>query len=231
MLLSSSAFSGFLNELSVNGGSIPSALQKTPAAQQGQPPVQTRKDVNPHQVARQMQQQQQSRGHNARVGMTMIPETSIDFSSLDINNSANGWNSGIDMNTFQVFAVTSVPEPAIDVAAISGKSSDVLPTNSDASKDIPRLPSVSATAMAEPVESKINEDVELDESLTLFIDTPVIDAPITPFSTPVSVQKPCQLNLVVCSPEDEAANAVALERLCSIMDESSSRIESLVPGL
>src|SRR5256885_6591869 len=63
MLLSSQAFSGFLNELSQNGMPAPSTTAATASQPQSQTqsqaqPQPTKKDVNPHQATRQAQNQQ-----------------------------------------------------------------------------------------------------------------------------------------------------------------------------
>lgn len=79
MLLSSSAFSGFVGELTSN----PAAAQVAQAPlrpQQQQPqseqPRRVRKDVNPY--------GQQPMQHQ-HIGMAMIPEHAMDFSMIDLN--------------------------------------------------------------------------------------------------------------------------------------------------
>src|SRR5947207_1123231 len=139
MLLSSQAFSGFLNELSQNGMPAPSTTAATASQPQSQTqsqaqPQPTKKDVNPHQATRQAQNQQ------TQVGMTIIPESTIDFSILD-TTPTNNWNTGFGMNSYQVCAVTHLPEgPAIDTDSLSGKEpSSITKLSTSAAKDYPVL--------------------------------------------------------------------------------------------
>ena len=225
MLLSSPAFSGFLNELSANGGSVPSALQKTAAPQQAasqQPPM--RKDINPHQVARQLQNHQQ-------VGMVMVPEPTVDISALDLNTPPNGWNSGIDMNSFQVFAVTELPEgPTIDLGVLSGKSSTSTEIKSVASKDIPVLSSIPPQPKERVEEINVDPEIKLDESLSLFETSPVKSIPSPQSFTPLTVQKPQQFGLVTSDSTTTTATA-KLEDLCAELDECCARLERFTSHL
>ena len=166
MLLSSPAFSGFLTELSNNG--LPVNQTQRPQQQQlASQPQPTRKDVNPHQVQQQM--------HNQQVGMAMIPEQTVDFSMLDAAPS-NGWNSGIDMNSYQVFAVTDVPQgPAVDSAVLSGKASSLVEPESDSeSKDVPFMGHLPVLDSAKKIQPTVEDpDVDFDEEeFALFVDTP-----------------------------------------------------------
>src|SRR5882672_1378664 len=107
MLLSSQAFSGFLSELSTSG--LPAPTSATTQTSNQPRPQPTRKDVNPHQAARQMHAQQ------PQIGMALLSESAVNFSVLD--TPANSWNTGISSNDFQVFALTELPRgPAIDLA-------------------------------------------------------------------------------------------------------------------
>ncbi|MCJ1308487.1 hypothetical protein MMC25_002140 [Agyrium rufum] len=119
MLLSSPAFSTFLNDLSSNGGTLPASATKStlapaPQSQQQQPlPTPTRKDANPHQSQYLQQQQQQQQLHSSsntnnnglehdfQVGMTLVPEpsSSMDFNvfdptALSSTNASNNWAMG-----------------------------------------------------------------------------------------------------------------------------------------
>ena len=229
MLLSSPAFSGFLNELSANGGSVPSALQKTTAPQQApSQPQSIRKDVNPHQVARQLQSQHQ-------VGMVMVPEPQVDLSVMDLNTRSN-WSSGVDMNSFQVFSVTEMPEdPAIDVCVLSGKSSSPIESMASSSKEIPTLPSIQASSKEQMGELDINPDIELDGSLSLFdVSSSVKSAPSPSSPQPhaiLSISKPQQFELIAIAPYDPATTAARLEKMCAELDESCARLENITSHL
>ncbi|MCJ1395479.1 hypothetical protein MMC18_008365 [Xylographa bjoerkii] len=182
MLLSSSAFSSFLNDLSNNG--LPAAPVHTPSSatssasshQQVQP---VRKDANPNQ--RQFQNQIQG---GAQIGMALVPDTNMDFSVF--GTTPNAWAANLDMpfNT-QVFSVTELPQgPAvdsIDIGLLSGKScSNVESFSSDETKEeivaFERMPVTSEKQqLAEKPEATFTE-VELDASnpaFALFVDYPV----------------------------------------------------------
>lgn len=109
---------------------------------------------------------------NPQPGMVMVPNQGMDASMM--NNAS--WNSGIDMNygNTPVFAVLDVPEgPALDFAALSGKTSSV----SDSKDEAPvlNLPERQVSAQRSDV-GVANPDVEIDESdpaFALFVDSPV----------------------------------------------------------
>jgi hypothetical protein len=221
MLLSSQAFSGFLNELSQNGMPAPAA---TAAAASSQPqPQPTKKDINPHQATRQAQNQP------TQVGLTIIPETTVDFSMLDSTSTSN-WNAGFGMNSFQVCAVTELPEgPAIDTDFLSGKKSfDLTESATSAAKDYPVLqfPPVTRQQDFDLPATRVDENVEIDEAaLTLFFDqskttaSAVVERAITSdeassHDLSTSVQPGTE------DPATEEERWEKLERMCSILDAS-----------
>lgn len=249
MLLSSSHFSSFLNDISING--LPAPPQQTPSTQA---PVQStpHKDANPNLANQDIQMQQ-----DPQVGMAMIPEQSLEYGSntgLDMNSS--GWNTGIDMNytNTQVFAVVDVPEgPAIDTSVISDKSSNsVGPSMSDETKEqIPHIERPSPieddkteTAVGSPV-----PDIEIDESdpaFALFIDqrdsspAPVkssAESSMEPFEDMFGGVMPekvfARINLQVDDGSNDvgAASMHRLERLCTSMDAAFQRISSVTSHL
>jgi hypothetical protein len=120
MLLSSQAFSGFLQELSQSGGSAPQVQQPTQQRPTTTPVERThsqtqRKDVNPHEAARKMSTSQQQ----PMIGMALMPEVNFDSSLFDTSS----WTPAVQHNDFQVFAVTALPEPpVIDFNECSEKS-------------------------------------------------------------------------------------------------------------
>ncbi|KPI43866.1 uncharacterized protein AB675_6279 [Cyphellophora attinorum] len=110
MLLSSQAFSGFLQELSQSGGSAPQVQQPTQQRPTTTPVERThsqtqRKDVNPHDAARKMSTSQQQ----PMIGMALMPEVNFDSSLFDTSS----WTPAVQHNDFQVFAVTELPEPPV----------------------------------------------------------------------------------------------------------------------
>jgi len=234
MLLSSPAFSGFMNELSVDQTQPQVQEQHAPQQTSLQP---TRKDVNPHQVT-----QQQPRMRQQQIGLALMPD--IDFSTLDLNGS---WNSGMDMtfNNIQAFPVTGVPQgPAVDTGILSGKTSNFVPSysSSEDSKDVPvveRAPK--AQKVEETSVSTFCEDVEFDESdpaFALFSDAPASKETVTtPFEDLFGGVAPekvfSRLEIVI---DDESADQDVLamerfERMLSSIDESFRRIGNITSHL
>jgi hypothetical protein len=223
MLLSSQAFSSFLNELSQNGmpAPAPAPATTTPATTSQPQPQPTKKDVNPHQAARQAQTQQTT------VGMTMIPESTIDFSLLD-SIPTNNWSASFGMNSYQVCAVTELPEgPAIDISLLSGKSScDVTRSSTSAAKDYPvlELPPTIKQRDSNPPPAQVNDLSELDKSaFALFIDQttatprPVVDQPSV---SDHSASNRLSINVHPDPEESEADRWARLESMCSTLDSS-----------
>lgn len=221
MLLSSQAFSGFLNELSQNGMPAPAPATTTPAVASQPQPQPTKKDVNPHQATRQAQNQQTT------VGMTMVPESTIDFSLLD-SIPTNNWNASFGMNSYQVCAVTEVPEgPAIDTNFLSGKSSyDVTKSSTSTTKDYPVLqfPPVIKQQDSNLPPAQVNDLSELDKSaFTLFIDqTKATPLPVIEQSGASNHSASNNLSISVHpDPEEsEADHWARLESMCSTLDVS-----------
>ncbi|KAG4437887.1 hypothetical protein IFR05_006647 [Cadophora sp. M221] len=225
MLLSSPSFSGFLDTLASN----PAAAQTAQAVQQQpqqveQQPQRVRKDVNPY-AAQQQQMQQQ------HIGMTMIPEQTMDFSMLDLN-SAYSYQP-------QVFSVLSLPETILDTETLSGKSSSFSTSASDAEKV--ELPKIERLPVSEPVEAElsvvVDEEFDADPAFALF------SAPVSAsaseskqdldlsFLANLSI-KPSQYELVTKT--DDAASDAAfrrVERLARDMDACVERLMSLTMHL
>lgn len=162
MLLSSQAFSGFLQELSQSGlppPNVQKAIQQqkslqnqAPAQPQSQP---TKKDLNSNVASQQIP------GQQPQIGMALIPEIPVDFSALQ---PANGWMNALPTNDFQVYAVAELPTPpTLDLDALSGKSSHQKGT-SKACAEAPRLPELPSEVMAL---STVQEKIQMDDSVPL----------------------------------------------------------------
>jgi len=214
MLLSSQAFSGFLQELSQSGlpaSHLQAATQQKPVKSQPQP---AQKDVASHEAAHQMHMQQ------PQIGMALIPETHVDLSILP---PSNGWMSGLSSNGFQVYAITELPEPpALDLEALSGKSksSDSTPrTSKDMPQSIPRLPESQehvegARNVQEP--AKTDESVLLDvEAFALYFDS--CGQCSDDFPQPLEPSP----NAEARSDEESLAR---LKKLCSDLDAACDRL-------
>jgi len=261
MLLSSPAFSSFLNDLSNTGNGLPApAPAATPTRPSSSGILQTqplRKDANPHQ--RQLPNQSQSR---TQVGMTLVPDTSVDFSVFDPTSNAWGGNMDLGFNNAQVFSVTELPEgpsmDSINTGILSGKSSNIVgPYSSDEAKDdtpiIERMPSSSPKSDRMIASDVIcEEDIELDASnpaFALFVDSPA-SAPKSQASESVSVEPEyrvfggidpekafARLDLVVHNEDQDNDGIVSsavmarFERLCSETEAASSRVAILTAHL
>jgi ribonuclease Z len=249
MLLASPAFSTFLNELSNNpsAAALPSAPASAPApVQPSNTNQQVRKDANPH---RQQQMQQPGDTH---VGMTFMPETTLDFSAFE---PVNAWGPGMDFGfNAQVFSVTELPQgPTIDAGILSGKTSNFLPTYaSDEAKDgapaIERMPEPAVVSAVPVADVPVVEEAEFDESdpaFALYMDTPTAaPKPNTPTEPEfqifggVQLEKAfARLDLVVDDEnvdEDDTVSAATMARfeaICSSLDAASARIEAVTRHL
>lgn len=213
MLLSSQAFSGFLQELSQSGlpaSSIQSMAQQAKAPQ-NQPQAQSsQKDVSSRDAGHQMHVQQ------PQIGMALIPETHMDFAAFQ---PSNAWMTALPGNDFQVYSVTEMPEPpTLDLEILTGKnkssSSIFKPT-----KDIPQLAESAPQAVSEaehPTSVQVDESVELDQAaFALYFDS----------SASASSDSEEPLNSAMDDePVSDEVNLARLERMCSELDAACSRL-------
>lgn len=222
MLLGSPHFANFLNEMPDNTVPPQIQAQQQPQPQQAapQPNMQVPKEANRHQEF-QMQQ-------NPQANMVMVPNQGMDTSMM--NNA--GWNSGIDMNygNTPVFAVLDVPEgPALDAAALSGKSS---PCVSDSKDEAPVLDRPESQTQQSDV-GVANPDVEIDESdpaFALFVDSP---APATASDDVsfdgIQTAKPAShFELIV---DQTAASQNRFNYLCSSIEAAFDRVSLVTSHL
>lgn len=165
-LLRHQAFTPFLEELSRDEGleakpamSLSGSTTPTPA------PV--RKDANTY------QNQQFGGMSQPQVGMTLVPETPLDMSLLNLNSNNWSMNNGSSFTYQQpqVFAVMELPEgPAnpIDTDALSGKGySSIFAAEDDSSveevkADYPVVSRPMPAEKAAPIETEEDQDPEFD---------------------------------------------------------------------
>jgi len=214
MLLSSNAFSGFLQELSNSGISNKAQQQiaqqqKAQQQQQQTQPQPTRKDVPTHEAARQLQSQNQ----HMQVGMTLIPETPIDLSVFD---GLNSWNNVVPSNDFQVFSVTEMPEPPkLDLSKMSEKPVEPKPIRSN-KKDLPIISPI-PTPCIDRVDDLYAEE---SSSATVCLELPPV------LSTTISK---AALSSELLSVQSTARGSwTELEQMCKDMDESCDRISRMM---
>ena len=257
MLLSSPAFSTFLNDLSGTGApaSMPeiSRLQSQTPTSQSQSAA-PRKDANPSQTTPTPSSSQHL---NTHVGMTMIPEENT-FQYNAAESANNGWtDANMDFRGLydaQVYAVTEVPQgPPVDsmnFAMLHGKTSNFVGSySSDDSKDEPAeiepMPaSAEKTLTPEVVEGRPQEvDIDVsDPAFALFIDQPcsaskpAATEPEDCIFGEIELEKAFdRLELVIA--EDNEATEVSsasiekFERLCSRLDAASSRVAAITSHL
>lgn len=250
MLLSSPAFSTFLSDLSGNGVTLPPTVQKSSSTVKAGQSSATRKDVNPHQVAKQ---HIESRQDVAQIGMALIPETTLDYGTLE--STSNGWAEGnMDFSLYeaQVFTVMELPQgPAVDQldsGILSGKSS--YSASSHMTDDEPKqeLPIVECMPVLEKVECDnepeiCRDDVEFDESdpaFALFADCPsrvTSLAPATDMTLFGSIEPEKAFGRVELVLEEQvdgyseisAGTMEKFERICSSLEAASIRIAALIP--
>jgi ribonuclease Z len=218
MLLSSQAFSGFLQELSQSGlpassvQNISQQMKHAPSQTQAQTQSQSQpqqKDVVAHDGAHQMHVQQ------PQIGMALIPETHMDFSTFQ---PSNAWMTALPTNDFQVYSVMEMPEaPTLDLEVLSGKNKST-PVISQPSKDIPQLSESACQIVSEaekPERVQVDDSVELDEAaFALYFDSAssATEAPLISASA------------VGEEPAAEEDNLARLERMCSDLDAACDRL-------
>lgn len=253
MLLSSPAFSTFLSDLSGNGVAPPPSSQASqpPTTKAGPTPT-TRKDVNPHQV---IKREVEGRQEVAQIGMTLVPETTIDYGALE--SASNPWVEGaMDFGLYdaQVFTITDLPQgPAVDQispAILSGKSTysatSYVDDDDEPKHELPileRRPSLEQNESVQELE-KGRDDIEFDESdpaFTLFANCTSHTASVSTTVEPAlfgSIEPDkafSRLELVIDQQVDDGLGEIStatmenFERLCSRLEGASKRIAALMP--
>lgn len=258
MLLSSPAFSTFLNDLSGTGASASmpdvSSLQSQTSASRPQSAV-PRKDVNPNQSNPRPQSSQSSNSH---VGLTMIPEeNNIQYNATESPN--NRWTDS-NMNfgglyDAQVYAVTEVPQgPAVDsmsFAMLHGKTSNFVGSySSDDSKDEPAelepMPALPEKVEVPEAIERRRQDADIDvsdPSFALFIDQPCTSPKSAAIRSEdrifgeIELEKAFgRLELVIAEDPNESqdislATIERFERLCWRLDAASKRVAAITSHL
>lgn len=213
MLLSSPHFSDVLNDLSSNG--LPAQLQAAAQIPQAQHQPMVSQAPIPASVA------------GPQVNMAMVPDNRMDVYGA-------GWNSGIDMNyNPSVLAVFEVPEPVIEVEALSGKSTSLetpLEFSGSSKVEVPQLERPVVTSTILDASEDIQATEELDETDPCFAlfrnEAPTsIDRPHVLFER-IELGKHAQYTLVVdqASENMSESNLRDFKRLCSGMDAAYDRI-------
>jgi hypothetical protein len=190
------------------------------------PQPQIKKDVNPYE---NFNTQQYSQGNTQHVGMTLVPETQIDFSQL---NWGMG-NMGLQQNAFQpqVFAVTSIPEEPVDVHALSGKyanEEEIVEeeTFEEAKRDVPA--EIETAAAKENLPAAIEELADFDAedpAFTLFASSPS-PAPAAESTLEDAVNLLSQLPTEKSSQFDLVSEADSNTEMSAVFDKSCARLDA-----
>lgn len=250
MLLSSSAFSTFVDEMgasSLAAKPAPIPEQADNIRTESSQPI-APKDVNPYQASQKPHSQQS----NAQVGMAMMPNNQIDFSTLDINNSP--WDTRIlpwQTNQPQVFSVLDLPAgPAVDTAVLSGKVSNSVGScfpSEECKEECPTLnamPSNQEEAEENLSSHKQITDLDFDESdpaFALYADSPsssvsAATEPCNQMLEKLDTEKVTS-GLVILSAVESSTDEISLstmerlEQMCRSMDVVSDRIGNMTSHL
>lgn len=245
-LLRHQAFTPFLEELSREEGIDTKPVMSSLSSASTTPtPSTARKDINPY--PNPQFGAMPSQPNNAQIGMTLIPETPLDMSMLNL--SSNSWSANSNIGSFnyqpRVFAVTELPlgpVNPIDTAALSGKGFDSIFAAEDDSPVESLKPDF--PVIERPVESK-SVAVEVEEE----DDDPEFDLyRSSPSSSPVAAATPFEQHESLfgdANPEkvfahfelfisEESADErlmARFERQCAKMDRLCERIDALTSFL
>lgn len=238
MLLSSQAFSGFLSELS---GTASSSTTRTCPPPQSRPQSQpSQKDINPHQLARHLQDQ------HPQIGMATIPEIPLDFPLAENTTSASSWNATSSLNNFPVYSLVKLPEcPALDIEKLSGKQDQKHPSQTckTVKKDIPviehgptHLRSEDSTPSSYTTHSHL--DSELNGTAFALYAEPSF--PYSRIGTPLALPARLTANAEKADPhfdlflemdQDVTVAGSKLALMCSELDAVSARIRAVTSHL
>merc|ERR1712000_347600 len=224
MLLASPSFSNFLDHLSANPAQAPAPQVKV-EPQQEQQRQSLPKDTNPY---GSMESQQQ-------IGMAMIPEQTMDFSMLSLDNSYNFQP--------QVFVVDALEIPApIDASALSGKSTNFAEPLTDLDEEKMEVPALERPAeRPESTEGKTaprDEDFESDPEYALYHSEP---ATATETRSELDTEGLSNVDLfggieaekvlaryeLLDASEEETSAAISMARVQRISDSIESVVSSL----
>ncbi|KAJ4362667.1 hypothetical protein N0V95_001375 [Ascochyta clinopodiicola] len=185
-----------------------------------------------------------SQPENTHVGMTMVPETQLDFSMLNINNSSNNsssntnWNMNNGFNGYQprVFAVTELPEGPVnplDVSAMSGKGHSTIfaAEDEEVKSDHPVIEY--PVQSQQPIMAAVEEEDE-DSEYDLYRSSPTLSAaPSAPLETLFTNPEKTlgRFTLHVSNEATEALLAERLERKMAAMEPAFQRIAAITSML
>lgn len=178
--------------------------------------------------------------------MTMIPETHLDFSALNLGGNqwampSNGMGQYLQPQVFTV-EVPEMTEP-VDVAALSGKSDDIIEeftssSSTESKVECPAELELPSMSTSEDVEAEQVKSVECafdenDPAFTLFATSSTPSKSIEPVSLQASIEdlaaripteKEGNFELVTSS---DIHSTLTLEKSIARMDAACRKLDSL----
>ncbi|KAF1976290.1 hypothetical protein BU23DRAFT_44698 [Bimuria novae-zelandiae CBS 107.79] len=241
-LLRHQAFTPFLEELSRDESLEAKPAMQTLSSSTTPTPAPVRKDANTYQG------QQFGGMSQPQVGMTLIPETPLDMSMLNLNSSwpMNNGSSSFNFQQPQVFAVTELPEGPtnpLDMDVISGKGySSIFAAEDDASTEEVKLdyPIVERAMVCETqvsVEIEEDEDPEFDlynsapSATTSTVATPALEDHDSLFGDINSEKVFEHFQLQISDEVADELRMARFQRQCAKMESSLARVAALTSHL
>lgn len=173
-------------------------------------------------------QQQFAQQQNLQVGMTLIPETPLDLSMLNINGNypmTNGFNNFPQPQVFAVMEVPAGPANPLNMEALSGKGyesvmDEVAPVE-QLKHDLPVVKNDREEKQVEAKPAETEEDAAFDSNpaFALFHAVPTTSATVS--QAPISISEKPHFQLVEVASE---ATMQRFERMMSRMDAVAERI-------
>ena len=188
-----------------------------------------------------------SQPENTHVGMTLVPETQFDFSTLNINTNNGNWgvNNGFGFQQPRVFAVHELPQGPVnplDPETMSGKGySAILDAEDDSPVDDQVKPDY--PVIQRPVESEkpaFAAAIEDEDEDDLYASSPTPSVSATNPSAPLQDHENlfadpekalAHYSLVVADEAQEVRLAERLERRIAAMEPVFQRLAALTSML
>lgn len=240
-LLRHPAFTPFLEDLSRDESLNTTIPAPRPASTISSTPT-------PTQNSTPQQFQQMPQAENPQVNMTLIPETHLDMSMLNLNQNWGMQNAGFTYQP-QVYAVLELPEgpcQPIDTDVLSGKGgfmTEIEPPVAEVKPDYPVIERPIEVKSVEPVAPVEEEDEEeRDPAFTLYYDSPAPSKTASTIASPVEVSTSlfgdvapekvfAHFELFISNDADSQALMERLERLCARMNPVFERLQALTSHL
>ncbi|KAF2865001.1 hypothetical protein BDV95DRAFT_632623 [Massariosphaeria phaeospora] len=242
-LLRHQAFTPFLEDLSREETLETKPVMTSMSSASTPTPASVRKDINPFQ---NQQFGGMSQSANPQIGMTLVPETQLDMSMLNLNNhwGMNGMNS-FGYQQPQVFAVLELPEgpsTPIDTEALSGKGHSAFFSEESSSVDEvkPDFPIIERPVKVETATPVVEEEDD-DDEFDLYRPSPASSstAAITTslenheslFGDANPEKVFAHFELFISDEAESQRLMESFEKMCTAMEPAYQRIASLTSHL